>query len=141
RTEQMHPRGEIQLLDPCLKRFAQRPVANDVADKVDSAARKVGASVDQMLKSLECNEAANADDARHEISRQRGWRRKPVEIDPIINPMNFRCRIGTTLTEEIATVIGFGRDKFRRTTDLAKQIVAAEVFHKILAVRCDAERN
>ena len=68
-------------------------------------------------------------------------RRKTFEIDAVVNPVNFRRGIGTTLAEQVAAVIGFGCDEFRCGADLAQQIVAAEILHKILPVRRDAERN
>ena len=46
-----------------------------------------------------------------------------------------------TLAKQIAAVIGFGGDKLCRGADLAEKIVAAEIFHKILSVRRDAEWN
>ena len=55
--------------------------------------------------------------------------------------MNFRRRIRTTPTKQVAAVIRLGCHEFRRLTDLAEQVVAAEIFHEILPVRRDAERN
>ena len=55
--------------------------------------------------------------------------------------MDFRGGIRATLTKEIATIIGLGRDKLRSRADLAQEIVITQIFHEILSVRGDAERN
>ena len=98
------------MLDLRLKRLAQRTVANDVADKIDSAAREFGASVDEIVETFECNQPADADDARLVGRDCRARRfnagcRKTFEIDPVVNSVNFRRGIRTTLTEQIPASI------------------------------------
>jgi ZIP family zinc transporter len=56
----------VQLLDLRLKLLAQRTVANDVADKIYSAARKFGASVDEITETFERDEPADAR-AHHQV--------------------------------------------------------------------------
>jgi hypothetical protein len=55
--------------------------------------------------------------------------------------VNFRRGIGTTLAKQVAAVIGFCCDEFRCGADLAQQIVAAKIFHEVLPMGRDAERN
>src|SRR5260370_22782697 len=64
-----------------------------------------------------------------------------LQINPVINAVNFRGGIRATLAKKIATIIGLGRDKLRSRTDLAQEIVITEIFHEILSVRGDTERN
>ena len=119
----------------------QRAIANDIAGKIDSTACELGAGGDEMLKPLECNEPADTDDARHGIDRGCGRRRKMFEIDSVMNAVNFRSGIRTALAKKVAAVIGFSRDELGGSADFAKEIVAAEVLHEILPMRCDAEWN
>jgi hypothetical protein len=94
-----------------------------------------------MTESLECDEPADADDARHGIVGHRNWNRKPFEIDSVVNTVNFLHGIGTTLAEQIPAVIGFSGNKLRSVADFAKEIIAGKVLHEVLSVRRDAERN
>src|SRR5207247_9328210 len=66
---------------------------------------------------------------------------KMIQIESVVNTMNVPGRILTALAKKTPTVIGLSRDELRGSADLAKEIVAAEVFHKILPMRRDAERN
>jgi len=63
------------VLDLRLKRFAKRTIANDVADKIDSAAREFGASVDEIGETFECNQPADAHDSLQVVGRDRRARR------------------------------------------------------------------
>src|SRR5213078_5196509 len=94
-----------------------------------------------MVETFECDEPAHADDARHGIDGSRNWRRKTFEIDSVMNAVNFRSGIRTALAKKVAAVIGFSRDELGGSADFAKEIVAAEVLHEILPMRCDAEWN
>ena len=64
-----------------------------------------------------------------------------LEIDPVVNPMNFRGRIRAALAKQLAAVIGFGRYKRRRGADFTQEIIVAQILHEILSVRGDTERN
>ncbi len=64
-----------------------------------------------------------------------------LQINAVINAVNFRSGVGTTLAKQVATIIGLGRDKLRCRADFPEQIIIAEIFHEILSVRGDAERN
>src|SRR4051794_12360924 len=93
-----------------------------------------------MFKAFECDQPADADDSwdrRNVWGRNR--RRESFQIDPIINTMNFRRGIRAALAEKVATVIGLRGYELRGRANFAKQIVAAEILHKILAMRGDAE--
>ena len=94
-----------------------------------------------MLESFECNKPAHADDAWRCVGLrwQQVWKR--LQIDPIINPVNFRGGIRTPLAKQLATVIGFGRNKLRVGADFAQEIIIAKVLHEILSVCRNAERN
>ena len=106
-----------------------------------------------MLESLKFNEPADADDVRGLVGRRHrllaaGRSRrfairhgKAFEINSVVNAVNFCCRIGTARAKKLTTVIGLSRDELRGRADLAKKIVAAEVFHEVLPVRGDAEWN
>ena len=113
------------MLNLRLKRFTLWTVANDVADKLDSAAREFGASVDEIIETFECNQTADAHNPRRPVGRDRGAlrdvarHRKTFEIDAIVYPVDFRRGIGTTLAEQVAAVIGFGCDELCCGTDLA----------------------
>ena len=107
------------MLDLRLERLAQRAVANDVANKIDSAAREFGASVDELVETLECNLPANAHDPWDASTIAGAGLLKTFEIYSVVNPVNFRRGIGTALTEQVATVIGLGCDEFRCGADLA----------------------
>ena len=55
------------------------------------------------LKSLERNQSADADDARHLVDRYffvRRW--KTGQVHPVINTVNFGSGIRTALAEQIA---------------------------------------
>ena len=84
----------------------------------DSAAREFGARVDEIVETFEWNQPADAHDAR-DVIVGRTEHRKTFEIDAIVNLVNFRRGIGTTLAEQVAAVIGFGCDEFRCGADLA----------------------
>ncbi len=55
--------------------------------------------------------------------------------------MNLARRIRAARRHQAAAVFRLDRDKFRCVTDLAQQVVIAEIGHEILAVRRDAERD
>ena len=67
--------------------------------------------------------------------------RKTGQVHSVVNTVNFRSRIRTSLAEQVATVIRFGRNERRGSADFPQQIIIAEVFHEILSVRRDAEWN
>ena len=117
----------------------QGSIANNIADKIESPPRKLAASIDEMVETFECDQPAHADDARYGIDGGRNWRRKTFEIDPVVNAVNFRSGIRTALAKKPAAVIGFSRNELRCGANLAKEIVATEIFHEILPVRGDAE--
>ena len=60
----MNPIRQVQLSNSSFELTAQRAVANDFAGELKTPAREIGASVDQVFKSLERNQSADADDAR-----------------------------------------------------------------------------
>src|SRR5256885_13078548 len=137
----MHSGRKVQSFDLCLKRLTQRAVADYLANEINSAALQLDACVDEILETFECNQPSNAHDSRHGISSRQTGDRKTFEIDSIINTVNFCRRRGTTPAKQIAAVISFGGDKCCRSANVAEKIVAAEIFHEILAVRRDAEWN
>ena len=53
--------------------------------------------------------------------------------------MNFRGGVRASLAKKFAAVIGLSSNELRRSADFTKEIVAAEVFHEILAVRRHTE--
>ena len=55
--------------------------------------------------------------------------------------MKLRTRVWTQLPKQITAVIQFSSNTFRCGADIAQQIFAPEVLHKILTVRRDAEWN
>ena len=147
RTEQIDSRRKIQALDLRLEHVAQRTIANDIADEIESAPRNFAAGVDEVVEPLECHKPAHADDARHMVGRDRRARRliiwpgKAFEVESVVNTVNFRGGIRTALAKKLTAVIGLSRDEFRRGADFSKEIIAAEVFHEILPMRGDAEWN
>ncbi len=64
-----------------------------------------------------------------------------LEVNPVINPVNFRSGVRTALAKQLTAVIGFGGDELGRRADFAKEIVIAKILHKILPVRGHTERN
>ena len=66
------------------------------------SARKLRASVDEVLKSFKRNEPADTDDARRWVRlafRNAGdW--KTSQVDPVINTVNFRSGIRTALAKQ-----------------------------------------
>ena len=94
-----------------------------------------------MLESFECNKPAHADDARHSIHRGRSQRREMVEVNPVIDPVNFCSGIWAPLAKQLAAIISYSRNKLRGGADFAQEIIVAQVLHEILPVRRYAERN
>ena len=108
---------------------------------------QLSAGVDEILETFECNQSSNTHDLWDMVGRDRRacgvttWHRKTLKIDSVVNAMNLCRGSRTTLAKQVAAVIGFGGNKFRRGANLAEKIVAAEVLHKILPVRGHAEWN
>src|SRR5438046_2609567 len=66
---------------------------------------------------------------------------KTLQIDPIVNAMNFRSEIRTALTKQLTTVIRFGHNELCGSADFPQKIVVAKILHEILSVRGDTERD
>ena len=43
-----------------------------------------------------------------------------LQINSVVNAVNFRNGVGTTLAKQVATIIGLGRDEFRFCADFAQ---------------------
>src|SRR5262249_50000736 len=110
--------------------------------EIETPARKLSASVEEVLESLKRNQSADTDDARHCILRHSVMRRRKTrQVHPVINTVNFRSRIGAALAQQVAAVIGFGRNELRGSANLPQQVIIAEVLHEILSVCRYAEWN
>ena len=99
------------------KSFPLRSVANNLASKIEATARQLRASVNKLLKPFERNKPSDADDHWRWVQCGRKPEREMLEIDPVVNPVNFRGRIRAALAKQLAAVIGFGRYKRRRGAD------------------------
>src|SRR5260370_17161698 len=92
--------------------ITQWAVANYFGGEIKTPARQLYESIDEMLESFECNQPADADDPRHGVGRraERGW--KTLEINAVVDPVNFRGEIRAPLAKHLAAVISFSLHEF-----------------------------
>ena len=121
--------------------FAQRTVADNFADKLPATTRKFSTSLNEILESFEGDQATDAQDTRHSILARGNRNREIIQINSVVNAMNFCGEIGTTSLEQITTVIGLGGNEFGGGANLVQQFVIAQISHKILAMSGKAKRD
>ena len=64
-----------------------------------------------------------------------------MQINAVIDPVNFFCGLGTLLDEQLATVVAHCDNERSFAAHFAQQFVAANIKHEVLRVRREAESD
>src|SRR4029453_8802756 len=141
RAKQLNSGWELQHVDLCLKIVPQRTVADYFAVEIESTSRQLPASIDEIFESFERDKPADADDARDWVCRRGKRHRKKLQIDAVVDPVNFPGGIRAPLAKQLTAVISFSRDKLSGGADFTQELIVTEVLHEILSVCRNTKRN
>ena len=141
RPGEPHAVIQIPLRDVLLQLRTPRPLADNVALKLQPTRPQCCCCCDQMMEPLELNQPAYRHNPRHAV---RGTRRHLLEIrqvHPVEHPEHFPRRVRAQIAQLPRAPRRLVCHELSLTTNLPQQIVVAEIHHVILPVGGHAERK